>query len=34
MVTLDLPEPAAQENAAPNLAGAPRRGKFKPDNPD
>jgi hypothetical protein len=38
MVTLDLPEPAAQaqesDAPAPNVAGAPRRGRFKPDNPD
>jgi hypothetical protein len=35
-VTLDLPEPAAQDNPPPSVAGTPRprRGKFRPDNPD
>ena len=46
MVTLDLPEPAAdgtsladgssaaEDNPAPRILGAPRRRKFMPDNPN
>ena len=46
MVTLDLPEPAAEgtsladgspaaeDNPPPRILGAPRRRKFMPDNPN
>lgn len=33
-VRLDLPEPDAQAAPAPRVAEAPRKRRFKPDNPD
>jgi hypothetical protein len=33
-VTLDLPEPDAQEAPGPRVSGTPRKRRFKPDNPD